>query len=575
MKNYIIKIVLIFFTLSFCIFVQVENPSAQTTDVQNLMAYKAKHGLNNLEPQSIALINMGLKAMQENKKEEAIALFNNAKDLSPNLPGVYLHLAKANFSFSIKGFYTMINYLKEAAQAFLNNFWWPFQTTGIILLSIIIALYVSVVVIVGVLVYSKFSFYAHDIVENKKKIFLLLPSVIFVILGPIFGIMAFILPFWVYMKKKEKILLYCLLLISLLIILIIPSLSSFLGASNDRVLKTIVRIVEGTYTSEDPGVLKDDEAYESAFAYAIYLKRKGQFKEAIEIYKRLLKKQTDSRLYNNLANCYVGLGDYTSALTYYSKALESKKMASTYYNLSQIYREKFKFREADEYYEEALKLDNQKVSAYRAMGGGTSININRFVMDETLTNKELWALVFKRVPSYRASIFFRRMLSLTNTDVSLILILLIAITFLIIYSKTVSNKIYKCRRCGKVYCERCEKKLPQDNICVLCYKILGSPSRISPQERIEKILNIQHYKDVRNMRVKILNLIFPGSGHIYYGRPFHGFSFLLLFTFFLCSIILWSYMLPSPPMNQIASLFKWIFIIGLIPVYGLSIKLLR
>jgi len=541
-------------------------------DVHDLAEYRAERGLKNLEPHSIVLTNIGLKAYDEKREKEAIAFFKKAKELSPDLPTPYLYLAKANFSLSLKGFHVAWGYLLDAWRAFWNNFWWSFQVAGVLFISLFLALYASIIVVLIVLVSSKFRLYIHDIIEDRRKILLLLPSIILVFFGPIFGLIGFMMPFWTYLKRREKATVYFIAMISAVIILMLPLLSSFLGASQDKVLRSIVKINEGTHTGETPEAVIDGRGYEAIFTYALDFKRRGyrdkvNFIEAIRMYESLLNQRDDAKVHNNLANCYVGLGNYDKALGHYNKALQLTKMASTYYNLSQIYREVFNFSDAKKYYQDAIKIDPRKVAFYNSVKG---MSINRFVMDEPLSNKELWSLAFKWHPYYKSSMFLGRTISFTNRGFSIFLLLLLSFAFYI-YSRYISYGAYRCRRCGEIYCSRCEKRISHEDVCLKCFKTLVKVSELSPKERIEKILEIQRYRDDRNQRLKILTLILPGSGHIYYGWHAQGFLLTLSFTFFFFSTLLWLY-IPTPvSMNQIASFFSWMSVIGFILVYASAV----
>ncbi len=539
-------------------------------DVDDLIEYRAEAGLRNLEPHAIVLTNTGLKAYDEKREKEAIVFFEKANELSPDMPGPYLYLAKANFSFSLKGIYVASGYLSDAWRAFGNNFWLLFQTTGVLFLSLFFALYVSSIVFLIALVHSKFGIYIHEIIEDKRKIFLLLPAIVLVFFGPIFGILGLMLPFLMYMRGKEKIILYGIFLILALVILMNPLLSSFPGAYQDKTLRDIIKINAGMYTGETPEIFSNERSYETSFVYAMDLKRKGYYNqanyvEAIKIYKGLLNQKEDAKVYNNLANCYIALGNsdnYNIAVTYYKKALRLKRMASTYYNLSQIYREVFNFADAEKYYEEAIKIDPRKVVFYNSIKG---TSVNRFVIDEPLGNKELWSLAFKRFPHYKSSML-GRMFSFANKGFSIVLLVLLIIAFYI-YRKYVSYGAYRCRRCGEVYCSRCERRISHEDVCIMCFKTLVKISELGPKERIERILEIQHHRNKRNRHLKILTFIFPGSGHVYYGWPVLGFTIILSFAFFLFSTLLWFYIPPPVSMTQITLFFRWVSVLGFILIY--------
>ncbi len=535
-------------------------------NINELAEYRAESGLKNLEPHSLVLTDMGLKAYNENREKEALMLFTKAKELSPDLPLTYLYLSKANFSLSLKGIYTSLGYLFDAWRAFHRNFWWSFQIAGVLSLSLFLAIYMSIIVLLIVLMSSKFSLYVHDILEDKRKIFLLLPVFILAFFGPVFGVIGFLLPVWIYMKGREKVVIYCGIAILTLIVLLLPLFWSFPGASQDRTLRSIVRINEGTYSGETSKPDTSNRGYESTFAYALDLKRKGFYDEAIMIYEGLLNQGDDAKIYNNLANCYVGLGKYDTAVTYYNKAIKLKKLVSAHYNLSQLYREHFNFSDARGYYQKAININPQKVNFYNSVRG---TSVNRFVMDESLSNRELWYTAFKWYPYYKSSMFLGRILTFTNRGLSIVLFFLLVLA-LYIYNKQAPCGAYRCRRCGRIYCGSCEKRISREEVCITCFKTLVELSELGPKERIEKILEIQRYRDNRNQRLKILTLILPGSGHIYSGRHISGSLILLSYAFFIFSTLLWLYIPAVASMKEVAAFFMWASVSGFITVYGIA-----
>ncbi len=537
--------------------------SGLSIDVPKLEEYRAEKGFRNLEPYAIYLIGMGVKAYNEEKEERALKFFEKAAELSPDLPTPYVYLAKANFSITPKGLNTSLGYMLGAWRAFRNNFWWSFQIIGVLSVSLFLAFYASVVVFLITLIYSKTRLYIHDITEDKRKIFLLLPSVILAFFGPILALIAFMLPFWMYLKKREKNVLYGVIAGSALIILLLPLLSSFLDAFQNRTLRAVVEINEGKYPNRLSGTVKGKSGFEAVFAYALDLKRKGRFNEAIVVYNELLNMKNDARIYNNLANCYIGLGKYDKAIEYYNIALKSKELASSNYNLSQLNRENFKFPEAEKYYHNAIRIDPQKVAFYNSVRG---TSVNRFVMDESLNNKELMRLAFKNNTGYKSSMLLGSMFSSTNRGISIALLLFLTGAFYM-YDRNIPYGAYKCRRCGMIFCGKCEKRLSHEDVCIKCFRTLIRVSELSPRKRIERILEIQRFRDRKNQRIKLLTLIFPGSGHVYFGWSGYGALILLLTTFFAFSTVLWFFI--SIPVS--VNIFKWFSLGGFVLVYGFAV----
>ncbi len=415
-------------------------------------------------------------------------------------------------------------------------------------------------VIIVFLISSNLSLYLHDVRENKRKILLLLPAVVFVPFGFFPVMAAFLLPIWPYINKKSRPFFYMLLLLSSLAFLIAPYMLSFLRLSNDAALHYIVKMNEGTYTEEDYRAVNKTHNIEAQFSHAIEKKRKGLYKEAIDEYSSSIGHGYDAKVYNNIANCYALSGAYDTALIYYEKALQSGAIASAYYNMSQIYREILKFDQARQYYQKALEVDNKSVTFYISIKGASA---KSFVADETLNKKELWLLTLKQALYNQSN--FKRVNS--KLSAALILILLFALP---VYGKYNRHTAYRCRRCGDIYCSRCEERISSDDVCLSCFRALVQISESTPQERIAKILDVQRYGGRLNRRLKILKLALPGSIHIYNGHYFYGFFMVFAFVLFLSSLLLWLYMPLYKALNGIRLFFIGASIAGAIVIYTLT-----
>lgn len=543
---------------------KADNGQLRLTDFKSLSYYKVDNRFSNMEPYSIALIKKGEEALDNDNKTEAIAFFETAIALSPNLPQSYLNMAKATFSFSPKGFIGSVGYMLDAWKALTDNLWWSFKTAGMLLAGIYIALFAAITIFIALLAFSKFRIYLHDIIEDRKKIFLLIPSIILVFLGPIFGIFAFMLPFWVYLKKKEKALVYSLFFISAATIFFIPSLSTFLSTHGDATMRSIINTNSGLYTGNAAYFEKGQEDYETLLSYALNKKQKGNYNEAIKAYESLLGKGNDAKIYNNMANCYVGLGDYKNAFLYYDKSLKSKELASAYYNLSQLKNELFEFKNADAFYKKSLEVSEAEVASFAIIKGHSA---KSSVVDEVIGNNELRALAFQRIPGKASSSRIGNIFTFVPASFAIFLLLLItaAVT---IYDKKTPKKAFRCQKCGRILCSACaEEEIAEDDICPTCFKTLSRTTELSPKDRMARKVEINRYREYRNYKLRIMTLFLPGSGHIYFEELISGFLILFLFLFFISSAFIWAFVMPSVVMAQFTSTVMWLSIAGVVIFY--------
>lgn len=534
---------------------KADHGKPRLTDLKSLSYYKVDNRFSNMEPYSTALIRKGEEALENDNKTEAIAFFKAAIELSPDLPQSYLHMAKATLS---------VGYVLDAWKALTDNLWWSFKTAGMLLASIYIALFASITIFIALLAFSRFKIYLHDIIEDRKKIFLLFPSVVLVFLGPIFGIFAFTLPFWVYLKKTEKALLYSLFFISAVAIFFIPSMATFLNTHSDATLRSIINTNSALYTGSAAYFEKGQEDYEILLSYALNKKQKGRYHEAIKAYESLLGKGNDAKIYNNVANCYVGLGDYENAFLFYDKSLKSKELASAYYNLSQLKNELFEFKDADAFYKKSLEVNADEVALFTIIKGHSA---KSSVVDEVIGNNELRALAFQRIPGKDFSSRTGNIFTFVPAPFAIFVLFLItaAVT---IYDKKTLNKAFKCQKCGRILCSACEEqKIVEDDICPTCFNTLSRTTELSPKDRMARKIEINRYREKKNSQLRMMTLFLPGSGHIYFNELIPGFLFLFLFLFFISSAFIWGLLMPSVIMEQFTRTVMWLSIAGAIIFY--------
>jgi len=536
-------------------------------EIERFSNFRKEKGLRNLEPQSLILLSKGVDALKGGKREDAIAYFNAAASLSPDLPQPYIYLAKIYLSFSSDGLTQAIGYIRDAVRAYLNNFWWLFKTAGNLIIALYMSLYLSVIIVITLMVIPRFQLYLHDIQEDRKRLLLLLPSLIITILSPLLGILAFILPFWLYLGKKEKRFLYGVFAAVAILAWFATSVSVFLNVSTNTTLKNIININSGFYTGGSY-LVKDTDDFESAFTYALDLKRKGRYKEAIQIYTSLIGRYghtVDAKLYNNIANCYVGLNDNQTAIKYYNDAIRSHEIASAYYNLSQMFREFFDFKKGEEYYNKALSISPQDVKLFTGLRGTT---VNSFVVDEILSMEKLWSRAF-RTTKITSSGNLEKVLYRTNRWVFYVMLLLIIIA-LNIYERMAKVFAYRCVKCGDIYCTHCEKKIVHKNMCHMCHRALNDISSLNVRERTARLVEIQHYRDRVMRRVKIMSILLPGSGHIFAGLVVRGFPIMFTSVFLLYVTFIFTYLNPSIGLVDL-SIFRWFSLTGLAVIYVITV----
>ncbi|HDH02217.1 MAG TPA: hypothetical protein ENH17_03695 [Nitrospirae bacterium] len=113
-------------------------------------------------------------------------------------------------------------------------------------------------------------------------------------------------------------------------------------------------------------------------------------------------------------------------------------------------------------------------------------------------------------------------------------LLLITILFL---SGDSTAMAARCKKCGKLYCAACERRIPRVGMCTECFRSMIS-FESNPSERVDTIVKTHNYLKKRRRILNILAFTIPGITLLYVGRVFSGIFFSFIFLFFASALIL-------------------------------------
>lgn len=511
-------------------------------------------GLKNSDAYSYFLIEKS-KADPVKAKEMLIT----ALKYSPELPAVYFELSKVSFSFSTEGIFQAFAYMVKGIGAYTNNFWWSFMAAGSLFMSFIISCVISIIIIVMVRLFRDLPLLSHDIMEQKTRVFLLL-ILLSAITGPLLFVGGLLIMLGLYMKRRDKAVVYLYLLFLLFLPLVFKTSSMFFSLPSSDVLKAVVLVNESKDNKYALSVLGDTNDDVALFSYALALKREGRYDEAITIYSKLISEKPDPKVYSNLANCYFAKNDMEMTKQLYEKAIQMKSLVSAYYNLSQVSRMTFDLDKGEEYFLSAQRLDSDAVSAFQTIFGH---NPNRFVIDEVLSTSDLWKYAIGRTI---------KVSPLGLSTIPPIFTPFIALFFgflFYIFDSRIKRRAYKCQKCGTILCTKCERKIPWGHMCPQCYKTLVKLHELDARERITRLQTVyEHQKRSRTM-MNILSFSIPGFSQIYAGDILRGLFFLWTFLFFLFVFVVSSMFIAGVPYSSHTWL-NWGSLALLVIVYFVS-----
>ena len=107
------------------------------------------------------------------------------------------------------------------------------------------------------------------------------------------------------------------------------------------------------------------------------------------------------------------------------------------------------------------------------------------------------------------------------------------VIFFFISDKRFKTWAYRCKRCGKILCSKCERHILWGHMCLQCYRSLIKLVDLDAKERIARLLTVYEHQKKKRSRIKLISSLLPGSGQIYAGNLLQGIFFLWPFLFFL------------------------------------------
>ncbi|MDA8082830.1 MAG: hypothetical protein M0024_04130 [Nitrospiraceae bacterium] len=465
------------------------------------------------------------------RRAEAPEMLKQAVTDAPDLPAVHFALARQGFSWSGPGILACIDHLVDGFNAYARNFWWSFTLWGALFFSLVLSFVVSFLVVVSVRLPRDIPLMTHDIKESPRRAIGLVLLVILSVISPLFLIAGILILIGIYMSRTDRSVVYTFLVFLIVLPLLLSFASFYISAPSSGTVKAVVQENESRGNAYALEALNGESGETASFSYALSLKREGHFQEAIDIYSRLSAKNQDPRILVNLGNCYAGLynfeedkkGYLLDAVKFYSSAISSRPSAQAYYNLSQVSRELLEFAKGEEYFKNALTIDRAAVTGFRAIA---SRQANRFVIDETVPEGELWSYA----KSKSKDTFTFGLTLLPPAAIAVIAFVLLLIFALL--PGRLRHTAYRCRKCGNVLCNRCERELVVGQICSQCYGSLLRLAELDVKERVARILSIYEQQKRRRDIIKVLSFILPGASHVYAGKVLLG--FLLLWPFLFC-----------------------------------------
>ena len=381
-------------------------PSFDKKDLDQLYQLKLDRGIRNLSTFSLFLIREARKAREEGQSDQAIELATYASRFSPDLPQPHFELARAGWQqnpFKLdeilseieKGYKVRFSHYPSSLHLFYHVFY--ILSNAILMAFIIFGI---------VVLWKYFPLYFYDIRKNltQEVSNLLINGLkIFILFIPFFlrlditwALLFWAILLWGYVPSREMQFVIVFLIILVYLPFFLRTSSAFLNSPGSDI---ILELNEANHENWDKGTEEKLKAWSLSrsddshvlFTLGLIEKRQGRYSQAEDFYKKAIDRDPDSsEAYSNLGNVYLAQKQIPLAITSYQKAVElNPNKGSYHFNLYRAYsQETFLSGKSDRAFQKARQLDPELIQYYSSID---SPNMNRLVIDETLTPSMLWA----------------------------------------------------------------------------------------------------------------------------------------------------------------------------------------
>jgi len=557
------------------------NTTIGSKELEEIHRVQLDKGIRNLPIFSTLLIREGLEASERGAFKEAEVLCNAAKMLAPGLPYGYFGLAKVQWSKSklridrvlveyLKGFAASIKNFRLAFREFTEIFFLIGQSTSLAFLLYSFILFLKYLPSFIEALARNFTVQVFQIILAILKIVaVLLPF--FLHLSLIWAFMYWSLLFWLYMEKRERFMVGLFLALIVYIPWAMDTSSTVLDHSATP-LFNLYRANEETWDhglKEDliRGLQANPRDARIIFTLGLINKREGDYERAEHCYKQVISNDSsDAKAMTNLANVYLAMGMVDQAIELNNRAIDlNPRRASFHFNLFRANSKKSTaLIKTDTSLQRATELNPKLIQNYLAI---ESDNMNRFVIDETLSTLNLWKdgmyqLIGKWTnPGGLVSVWLRPLSDRVGFACPLLFLGMMVACLIVAKRK---GTMRKCSLCGtpsyRVYARRVEG----DSICLGCHRLFVKKESLPPKLKVNKMARVKAYRKRAELVSRILSLFSLGGGHVWRNHTIKGVILLFIFSLFILRRIHWHGLIRDADVIPISSpLSSEAFFIGL------------
>ena len=338
-------------------------------------------------------------------------------------------------------------------------------------------------------------------------------------LGVFFFLAVPICLLWGYMCRREKVIAMSLSLFIGVTPEIMTAMVSFTPPSEGDSIRKTFELKDGGWSRSKEDALRtwsDQNAWDAygQFALGVISKRRGDFREAEDRYREVLR--------------------LDPSLEHYRKAIRlDDLLAAPHYNLSLMHQDRFELLEGETEFRKAWERDPALVNEYVHLETRNAVKrytIDAYPKTSLLRSRFLSPTQEKRAAArkvWREGTAWMPLGALRVFAVALVLFLIAANWF----SKHRLRLSRACPRCGEAICQRCtgENWIPK-GLCFTCHQVYIGAGQVDPVMRIERTRLMDRFSKRRGLIHTVSSLLVPGLGHLLSGRTLRGVFFSALFV---------------------------------------------
>jgi Tfp pilus assembly protein PilF len=549
-----------------------QSGDADTADklFKEIRRLRTERNVRSLEDLALGLVARGLERLSNADRALAEDDFTKAVGLDPHLPDAYLGLARAEVRKGPLGILAAIKDTFAAMTARVDTSRGRYFMLLLVIPVGLLTLLATVTVLGLSLLLRNGTLLLHDLQEKFGDgreagatavfaVLLFLPTITFQ--GAAWLPLWWLALLFVYLSRLEQVVAGLALLSGLLVGPAVETLTARILAERNPLFRASMQTIEGgpdqlSRDAIENGVAKIPDDRDLSYLLGIQYKKEGRYDDAAQIYREVLRSNSDDRFaLNNLANIEFARGEFPAAIARYKQGAESSPTpeitATFYYNLSLAHLQRFEYQPAQEARSQAERLAAGVVRSYDNLWKYDKSDYA--VVDLSPSEEQVWAkfsgvsegvaaknLAGKPVAPFDAL----RLLPAALNRFAGFLGVGVLVGFLLSRFRGKRMFTLRCQKCGTPFCKHCHLGAAAAGLCTQCYHLFVVRDGVSGPARNQKLLEVQKEDERRERIFRALSLLSPGAGHLYAQKPLIGTVFVVVWYGLLALVLLAGRVLP-------------------------------